>query len=134
VHDVGTTKLSAPRRDVPTKVVGKPSIGARITKNDATSTPTVTETSNQPLPVGTPTNPEKRALASNVVQSPPAADPGASAQQPLDHPTHAVGRGVVLTQHADDPAASDLRHAIGGIFGAGTAPARHSVDPIPLGD
>ena len=134
VHDVGTAKLSAPRRDVPTKVVGKPSIGARITKNDATSTPAVTEKSNQPLPVGTPTNPEKRALASNVVQSPPAADPGASAQQPLDHPTHAVGRGVVLAQHADDPAASDLRHAIGGIFGTGTAPAQHSVDPTPLGD
>ncbi len=133
-HDVGTAKLSAPRRDVPTKVVGKPSTGARITKNDATSTPAVTEKSNQPLPVGTPTNPEKRALASNVAQSPPAADPGASTQQPLDHPTHAVGRGVVLAQHADDPAASNLRHAIGGIFGTGTAPAQHSVDPTPLGD
>ncbi len=134
VHDVGTTKLSAPRRDVPTKVVGKPSIGATITKNDATSTPAVTEKSNQPLPVGTPTNPEKTALASNVVQSPPAADPGASARQPLDHPTHAVGRGVVLAQHADDPAASGLRHAIGGIFGTGNAPAQHSVDPTLLGD
>ena len=116
-HDVGTAKLSAPRRDV----AGKPSIGARITKNDATSTPAVTEKSNPPLPVGTPTNPEKGAIASNVVQSPPAADAGAPAQQPLDHPTH-VGRGVVLAQHVDDPAASDLRHAIGGIFGAGTAP------------
>jgi hypothetical protein len=133
-HDVGPAKLSAPRREVPTKVVGKPSIGARITKNDAISAPAATETSNQPLPVGTPTNPEKRALASNVVPSPPAADPSASAQQPLDHPTHSVGRGVVLAQHADDPAASDLRHAIGGIFGTGTAPAQHSVDPIPLGD
>ncbi len=133
VHDVGTAKLSAPRRDVPTEVVGKPSIGARVTKNDATSTPAVTEKSNQPLPVETPTNPEKRAVASNVVQSPPAADPGASAQQPLAHPTHTVGRGVVLA----DPAASDqqnldrLRHAIGSIFGTGTAPAQHSVDPTP---
>jgi hypothetical protein len=120
VHDVGTAKLSAPRRDVPTKVVGKPSIGARVTKNDATSTPTA---------VGTPTNPEKGAIASNA-----AADPGASAQQPLDHPTQAVGRGVVLAQHADDPAGSNLRHAIGGIFGTGTAPAQHSVDPTSLGD
>ena len=122
-HDVGTAKLSAPRRDAPTKVVGKPSIGARVTKNDATSTPTVTEKSNQPLPVGTPTNLEKGAIASNVVQSPPAADPGASAQRPLDHPTQAVGRGGVLAQHADDPAASNLGHAISGIFGRGTAPA-----------
>jgi hypothetical protein len=129
LHDVGTAKLSAPRRDVPTKVVCKPSIGARITKNDAASTPAATEKS-----VGTPTNPEKRALAPNVVPSPPAADPSASAQQPLDHPTHSIGRGVVLAQHADDSAASDLRHAIGGIFGTGTAPAQHSVDPIPLGD
>ena len=119
-HDVGTAKLSAPRRDVPTKVVGKPSIGARVTKNDATSTPTA---------VGTPTNPEKGAIASNA-----AADPGAGAQQPLDHPTQAVGRGVVLAQHADDPAGSNLRHAIGGIFGTGTAPAQHSVDPTSLGD
>ncbi len=133
VHDVGTAKLSAPRRDVPTEVVGKPSIGARVTKNDATRTPAVTAKSNQPLPVGTPINPEKGAIASNVVQSPPAADPGASAQQPLADPTHTVGRGVVLA----DPAASDqqtldrLRHAIGGIFGTGTAPAQHSVDPTP---
>ena len=130
VHDVGTAKLSVPRRDV----VRKPSFGARITKNDATSTPGATENSNQPLPVGTPPNPEKRALASDVVQSPPAADPGASAQQPLDHPTHAVGRGVVLVQHADDPDGSDLKHAIGGMFGTGTAPAQPSVDPTPLGD
>ena len=50
VHDVGTAKLSVPRRDV----VRKPSFGARITKNDATSTPGATENSNQPLPVGTP--------------------------------------------------------------------------------
>ena len=95
-------------------------LGLRITKNDATSTPAATEKSNQPLPDGTPANPEKKALASNVVQSPPAADPGASAQ-PLDHPTHAVGRGVVLAEHAD-PDGSDLRHAIGGMFGTGTAP------------
>jgi hypothetical protein len=113
-HDVGTAKLAAPRRDVPTKVVGKPSIGARFTKNDATSPPTA---------VGTPTNPEKGTI-SNVVQSPPAADPVASAQQPLDHPTQAVGRGVVLAQHADDPAASNLKHAISGIFGRATAPAQ----------
>jgi hypothetical protein len=126
VHDVGTAKLSATRRDVP-KLVGRPSIGARIIENDATSVRAATETSNQPLPVGTPTNPEKRALASNVVQSAPAADPGASGQQPLDHPTQAVGRGVVLAQHADDPAGSNLKHAIGGIFATGTAPA-------PLGD
>jgi hypothetical protein len=135
-HDVGTANLSAPRRDVPTKVVGKPSIGARVTKNDAASTPTATEKSNQALPVGTPTNPEKGPIASNVVQSPPAADPGASAQQPLDHPMHAIGRGGVLA----DPAASDpqnldhLRHAIGGIFGTGAAPAQHSVDPTPRAD
>jgi hypothetical protein len=122
-HDVGTAKLSAPRRDVPTRVVGKPSIGPTVTKNDATSTPTVTEKSNQPLPVGTPTNLEKGAIASNVVQSPPAADPGASARRPLDHPTQAVGRGGVLAQHADDPAASNLGHAISSIFGTGTAPA-----------
>ena len=134
VHDVGTAKLSAPRRDVPRKVVGKPSIGARITKNDAISTPAVTEKSNQPLPVETPTNPEKRAVASNVVQSPPAADPDASAQQSLDHPTQAVGRGVPL---AANLAASDqqpfdrLRHAIGDIFATGTAPAQHAVDPTP---
>lgn len=118
VHDVGTAKLSAPRRDV----ASKPSIEARTTKNDATSTPAVAEKLNPPLPVGRPTNPEKGAIASNVVQSPPAADPDASAEQPLHHPTHAVGRGVVLAQHADEPAASDLRHAIGGIFGTGTAP------------
>jgi hypothetical protein len=129
VHDVGTAKLSAPGRDV----AAKPSIGARIIKNDATSTPAATEKSNQPLPDGTtPTNPEK-ALASNVVQSPPAADPSASAQ-PLDHPTHAVGRGVVLAQHDDDPDGSDLKHAIGGMFSTGTAPAQPSVDPTPLGD
>ena len=115
VHDVGMAKLPASRRDV----AGKPSIGAKITKNDPTSTPAATEKSNQQLPDGTPTNPEKKPLASNVVQSPSAADPGASAQ-PLDHPTHAVGRGVVLAQHAD-PDGSDLRHAIGGMFGTGTA-------------
>ena len=111
VHDVGTAKLSASRRDV----AGKPSIGAA--KNDATSTPAATEKSNQPLPDGPPTNPEKKALASNVLRSAPAADPGASAQ-PLDH---RVGRGVVLAEHAD-PNGSDLRHAIGGLFGTGTAP------------
>jgi hypothetical protein len=115
VHDVGTAKLSAPRRDV----AGKPSIGARITKNDASSTPTATEKSNQSLPDGTPTNPEKKALASNAVQSPPADDPGASAQ-PLDRPTHSVGRGVVLAGHAD-PDGSNLKHAIGNMFGTGTA-------------
>jgi hypothetical protein len=122
-HDVGTAKVSAPRRDVTTKVVGKPSIGARATKNDATSTPTVTEKSKQPLPAGTPTNPEKGAIASNVVQSPSSADPGASAQQPLDHPTQAAGRGGLPAQHADDPAASNLKHAISGIFGRGSAHA-----------
>ena len=90
--------------------------------------PTV-EKSNQPLPVATPTNPEKGAIASNVVQSPPAADPGASAQQPLDHPT--VGREIVLAQHADDPAASNMRHAISDLFGRGTAPAQHDVDQLP---
>ena len=130
VHDVGTAKLSAPRRDVPTKVVGKPSIGARVTKNDATSTPTELR-----APPGW--NADQSREGGNCVQRSAvssAADPGASAQQPLDHPTHAVGRGVVLAQHADDPAASDLRHAIGGIFGTGTAPAQHSVDPTPLGD
>jgi hypothetical protein len=115
-HDVGTAKLSGSRGDVG----GKPSIGAKITKNDANSTPAATEKSNQPLPDGTPTNPEKKAFAPNVVHSPPA-DPGASAEQPLDHPTHAVGRGVVLAEHAD-PNGSDLRHAIGGLFGTGTAP------------
>jgi hypothetical protein len=118
VHDVGTAKLSAPRRDV----AGKPSIGARITKNDATSTPAATEKSNEPHPDGTPINSEKGALTSNAVQSPPAADPGASAQLPLDHPTRAIGRGVVQAQHADDPDGSNLRHAIGGMFGSGTAP------------
>jgi hypothetical protein len=116
VHDVGTAKLSAPRRDV----AGKPSIGARITKNDASSTPAATEKSNQSLPDGTPTNPEKKALASNAEQSPPADDPGASAQ-PLDHPTHSVGRGVALAGHAD-PDGSNLKHAIGSMFGTGTAP------------
>jgi hypothetical protein len=113
VHDVGTAKLSAPRRDVPTKVVGKPSIGARVTKNYVTNTPTVTAKSNQPLPVGTPINPEKGAIASNVVQSPPAADPGASAQQSLDR----------------------LRHAIGGIFGTGPLPpSTPSIRPPRDGD
>jgi hypothetical protein len=116
LHDVGTAKLSAPRPDV----AGKPSIGAKITKNDATSTPAVAEKSNQSLPDETPTKLEKKALASNAVQSPPADDPGASAQ-PFDHPTNAVGRGVVLSGHAD-PDGSNLRHAIGGLFGAGTAP------------
>ena len=121
---------------MPTKVMGKPSIGARVTKNDATGTPTVTEKSNQPLPVGTPTNPEKGAIASNVVQSPPAADPDGSAQQPHS-PTHAIGRGVVVLA---DPPASDrqafdsLRHAIGGIFGTGAAPTLRAVDPTPRGD
>jgi hypothetical protein len=116
LHDVGTAKLSAPRRDV----AGRPSIEAKIPKNDATSTAAATEKSNQPLPDGTPANPEKKALAPNAVQSPPADDPGASAQT-LDRPTHAVGRGVVLAGHAD-PDGSNLRHAIGGLFGAGTAP------------
>ena len=116
MHDVGTAKLSASRHDVVRK------IGARISKKDATSTPAGTEKSNQALPVGTPPNSERRALASNVVQSPPAADPGTSAQPPLDHPTQAIGRGIVLAQHADDPDGSNLRHAVGGMFGAGTAP------------
>jgi hypothetical protein len=115
-YDVGTAKLSASRRDV----AGKASIGARITKNDASRTPAATEKSNQSLPDGTPTNPEKKALASNAVQSPPADDPGASAQ-PLDRPTHSVGRGVVLAGHAD-PDGSNLKHAIGSMFGTGTAP------------
>ena len=44
-------------------------IGARISKNKSTSTRAGTEKSNQPLPVGTPTNSEKGALASNEVQS-----------------------------------------------------------------
>ena len=134
VDNVGTAKISARRSEMPTKVVGKPSIRARVTKNDATSTTAVTEKSNKPLPVGTPANSEKGVIASNLVRSPPAADPGASDQQPLDHTTHAGGRGVPL---AADPAASDqqlldhLRHAIGDIFATRTAPAQHAVDPTP---
>ena len=37
-------------------------------------------------------------------------------------------------QHADDPDGSNLRHAIGGMFRTGTAPAQHPVDPTPLGN
>jgi hypothetical protein len=133
VHDVGMAKLSASRRDEPTKVVGKPSIEAAVTKNDATSAPVVTEKPNQPLPVGTPANPEKGAIASNVVQSPSptSVDPGASGRQPLNRPTHAIGRGSVLAQYpidATDP--QPLLRAIGGMFGAGTlSPRTPSIRP-----
>jgi hypothetical protein len=131
MHDVGMAKLSAARRDVPTSVVDKPSIGAAVTKNDATSAPVVTEKPNQPLPVGTSTNPEKGAIAPNVVQSPSptSVDPGASGRQPLNRPTHAIGRGGVLAQYPiDAPDQQPLLRAIGGMF-AGTALAPHSVDP-----
>ncbi len=108
VQHAGTAKLSAPRHDGPTKVAGKPSIEAS-SRNDATSRPAVTERSNQGLPIGTPTNPEKGAMASNVVQSPsppPAAD-SASAEQPVYHPTHAARRGGVLSQYPVDPSPRD---------------------------
>jgi hypothetical protein len=126
-HGVGTAKLSVPRRDVTRKVVIKPSIAASITSNDWTSAPAVT---NQPLPVGSPTNPGKGAIASNVVQSssPAAVAPGTFGRSL----NHAIGRGGVLAQYPVD--ASDQRpllRAIGDSFERGTAPAQHSVDPIP---
>ena len=124
-HGVGTAKLSVPRRDVTTKVVIKPSTS--ITSNDWTSAPAVT---NQPLPVGSPTNPGKGAIASNVVPSPsPAAVAPGTFGRSLNH---AIGRGGVLAQYPVD--ASDQRpllRAIGDSFGSGAAPAQHSVDPIP---
>jgi hypothetical protein len=125
-HGVGTAKLSVPRRDVTTKVVIKPSIAASITSNDWTSAPAMT---NQPLPVGSPTNPGKGAIAS-VMQSPsPAAVAPGTFGRSLNH---TIGRGGVLGQYPVD--ASDQRpllRAIGDSFGRETAHAQQSVDPIP---
>jgi hypothetical protein len=90
INNIGMAKLSARRGDASKKVLDTPSIGASVTKNDATST----EKSNQPLPVGTPTNLVKAAIASNVVQS-PSPPPAASAQQPFDDPTRGMSSGAV---------------------------------------
>ena len=119
VHDVGAAKLSATKRDVPTKVVSKPSIKSSVTKNDATSAPDVTEKSHKPLPAETAPH--------AIAHSPPAIDPVASAPQPLNDQIHAIGRGGVQTQAAADaseqPTFDRLRHAIGDTFHKGAAPA-----------
>jgi hypothetical protein len=92
-HNVGMAKLSAPRGDAPKKVGDTPSIGATVTKNDATSVPVVAEKSNQPLPLGTH-NFDKEAIESNGVQAHPPP-PAASAQLPFDDPTRGMGSGAV---------------------------------------
>jgi hypothetical protein len=67
VHDVGTPKPSAPKREVPMKVVGKPSTRAVVTKNNATSPRVAVRAPSQPLPLGTP------AMHDNTKKEPNAA-------------------------------------------------------------
>jgi len=74
LHDPGSPKPPAPRRDVPAKVVGKPSRRPEVTKTDATS-PSVT--------VGTPAKHDKTAKEPKAAQAAPrsAAATRAAANQ-----------------------------------------------------
>jgi hypothetical protein len=124
VDEVG--KLLAREGDVPAKIVGKPSIGATVTKNTAASAPLLTGKSSQSA-VG------KEATPSNAVQSPstPSVDPDAS-----NRPTYAVGRGGVEARYPSSDASEQrpLLRAISDAFGKGTASVQHSagsIDPSP---
>jgi hypothetical protein len=85
VRDVGTLKPSAPKREVPMKVVGKPSTRAMVTKNNATSPRVAVQAPSQPLPLGTPamhdnTGKEPNAAQAVVESAATAATPAATLQ------------------------------------------------------
>ena len=83
VRDVGTPKRSAPKREVPMKVVGKPSTRAMVNKNNATSPRVAVQAPSQPLPLGTPAmhdNTAKVPKAAQAVVESAAATPAATLQ------------------------------------------------------
>ncbi len=69
VHDVGTPKPSASKRDMPMKIDGKLSTRAAVTKNDATSPRAAVRAPSQPLPLGTPAMHDNSAKEPNASQA-----------------------------------------------------------------